>query len=260
MKDVITLSNFWKTLFDKDINNTFGVSTETLKYIHCLEHFHNAFWKYNITIFFFANKDANDKLDETDFCEYVKKTLAFNYVSYIISPTVSKFKNASIPIFVDIAKKSTFSFKPFSEEEFTRSFYNIYNQSRMMIKPLLIWEAYQIASQNLISKDTKLEIEHILPKNWQSANYQGWDITDATEYIEKIGNKILLDKKTNIQAGDGFFKIKKEKWYKNAKIEVAKELANKFYHDDWVKKDIENREDIFLKSFIDFAKSYQIIT
>jgi len=260
MTDVIALSNFWKTLSDKETDNPFGVSTETFKYIHCLEHFPNAFWKYNLTIFFFANKDANNKLDETDFCEYVKKTLAFNYVSYIISPTVSKLKNASIPVFVEIAKKHTFSFPTFTEEDLIRSFTNIYTHSKMMIKPLLIWEAYQMAGQNLISKYTKLEIEHILPKNWQSANYQGWNKIDAAEYIEKIGNKILLDKKTNIQAGDGFFKTKKEKWYKNAKIEVVKKLAEDYYHDNWVQKDIENRENDLLNSFIVFAKNYKVIT
>jgi hypothetical protein len=259
MIDVISLSNFWKALSDRETDNIFGVSVETFKYIHCLEHFPNAFWKYNLTLFFFANKDANNKLDEAEFCEYIKKTLAFNYVSYIISPTVSKLKNASIPIFVEIAKKQTFPFPTFSEDDFIRSFSNIYTHSKMMINPMLIWEAYQIESQNIIGKDTKLEIEHILPKNWQSGNYQGWSKTDAAEYIEKIGNKILLDKKTNIQAGDGFFKTKKEKWYKNAKIEVVKKLANDFYHDDWVQKDIENREDNLLKSFIAFAKNYQII-
>ena len=259
INDVIALSDFWKVLFEKDTHNSFGVSTEAFKYIHCLEHFPNAFWKYNLTVFFFANKDASNKLDETDFYEYVKKTLAFIYVSYIINPTVSKLKNASIPIFVAIAKKQTFSFPTFTEDDFTRSFTNIYTHSKMMIKPMLIWEAYQIENQNIISKDIKLEIEHILPRNWQSGNYQGWNKTDATEYIEKIGNKILLDKKTNIQAGDGFFRIKKEKWYKNAKIEVVKQLVYDFYHNDWLQKDIENREEYLLKSFIAFAKNYQII-
>jgi uncharacterized protein with ParB-like and HNH nuclease domain len=260
MIDVIALSKFWKCLSDKDISNTFGVSTEALKYIHCLEHFPNAFWKYNLTMFFFAYKDTNDKLNETEFEKYVKLTLAFCYVSYLINPTISKLKNASIPIFVEIANNNTFNFPVFSADDFSRSFHNIYTQSKMMIKPILLWEAYQINSQILIGKDTKLEVEHILPKNWQSGNYQGWNKTDANEYLEKIGNKILLDKKTNIQAGDGFFKTKKERWYKNAKIEVVKKLANDYYHDDWVQKDIESREKILLDSFIQFAKSFKIIS
>ncbi|MDR0681981.1 MAG: DUF262 domain-containing protein, partial [Dysgonamonadaceae bacterium] len=172
MNDVISLSNFWRILYEKELDNNFGVSEETFKYIHCLEYFPNAFWKYNLTIFYFANKNQENKLNEADFCEYVKKTLAFCYVSYIITPTVSKLKNASIPVFVEIAHKSTFSFPVFSNEDFSRSFHNIYTQSKMMIKPLLLWEAYQISNQPILSKDIKLEIEHILPKNWQSGNYQ----------------------------------------------------------------------------------------
>jgi hypothetical protein len=210
-------------------------------------------------MFFFANRDVNDKLDENSFEEYVKRTLAFCYVSYIINPTISKLKNASIPVFVEIANKQNFNFPIFSESDFERSFHNIYSQSKLMIKSILLWEAYQIPDQTLLGKDIRLEIEHILPKNWQSGNYKGWNKTDATEYLEKIGNKILLEKKTNIQAGDGFFKTKKDKWYRNAKIEVVKKLANSFYHDDWVQKDIENRENTLLDSFIKFAKNYNII-
>jgi uncharacterized protein YihD (DUF1040 family) len=258
INDVISLSNFWKILSDKELNNDFGVSEETLKYIHCLEHFPNAFWKYNLTIFFFANKE-NNKLNGTDFCEYVKKTLAFCYVSYIINPTISKLKNASIPVFVEIADKKQFNYPAFSKDDFFRSFHNMYAHSKLMIKPLLLWEAYQISNQAVIGRDTKLEIEHILPKNWQSAHYQNWDRNEAAEYLEKIGNKILLDKKTNIQAGDGFFKTKKERWYYNAKIETVKKLAVDFPHNDWIKNDIETRENKLLEEFIQFAEKYKVI-
>ena len=259
MNDVISLSNFWKVLLDKQIHNTFGVVGETLKYIHCLEYFPNAFWKYNITIFFFANKNGNNQLDKTKFCEYVKKTLAFCYVSYIINPTISKLKNASIPVFVDIAAKRRFSYPVFSQTDFSRSFHNIYAHSKMMIKPLLLWEAYQISNQALLPASTKLEIEHILPRKWQSGNYQGWEQAEAAEYLEKLGNKILLDKKTNIQAGDGFFKTKKETYYANSPIKVVRKLANDFPHEDWIKNDIDKRESQLLNAFVKFAKQYEVL-
>jgi hypothetical protein len=111
----------------------------------------------------------------------------------------------------------------------------------------------------LISKNTKLEIEHILPKNWKSGSYKEWNRSDAEEYLEKIGNKILLDKKTNIQAGDGFFGTKKEKWYKNSPVKVANKLADEYPHNDWIKADIESRENKLLNSFIEFAKKHEII-
>jgi hypothetical protein len=128
-----------------------------------------------------------------------------------------------------------------------------------MIKPFLLWEAYQHPSQSIISKDIKLEIEHILPKNWQSGNYKGWSRSDADEYLEKIGNKILLDKKTNIQAGDGFFGKKKEKWYTNSPINVVQQLVAEYPHDDWSKADIEKREDNLLNGFVEFARQSGIL-
>jgi uncharacterized protein with ParB-like and HNH nuclease domain len=259
VEDVISLANFWKILLDKDNSNPNGISEETLKYVHCFEYFPNAFWKYNLTIFFFANKSAENQLNESAFCEYVKKTLAFCYVSYVISPTISKLKNASIPAFVDIAIGQPFAYPTFRFEDFSRSFHNIYSQTKLMIKPILLWEAYQNSEQSIISKDAKLEIEHILPKNWQSGNYKDWNRNDADEYLEKIGNKILLDKKTNIQAGDGFFGKKKERWYKNSPIKIVQQLIEEYPHDDWIKADIEKREDKLLNDFVKFAKEMGII-
>ena len=174
---------------------------------------------------------------------------------------ISYIKNGSIPAFVDIALKKPFKYPSFDREDFTRGFNNIYTQSKLMIKPMLMWEAYQISEQPIVSKtkNTKLEIEHILPKNWKTACYKEWNRTDAADYLEKLGNKIILDKKTNIQAGDGFFKEKKERHYKKSPIKVANRLADEYPHDDWIKADIEAREKKLLNDFIAFAMQYEII-
>jgi hypothetical protein len=69
----------------------------------------------------------------------------------------------------------------------------------------------------------------------------------------------LLDKKTNIQAGDGFFGVKKERCYKNSAIKVVNRLATEYPHNDWIKEDIESRENRLLSEFVAFAKKYGII-
>ena len=258
INDVISLSNFWKVLSQKNIDNYFGISEDAFKYIHALEYMPNTFWKYNLTVYFFANIDANNKLPQIEFCEFIKKTLAYYFVSYITKPGLSYIKNTSIPVFVDVANKKNFEYPKFSKEDFTRGFRNIYSQSKYMIKPILLWEAYQIAEQSIIY-NTKLEIEHILPKKWQNGNYKNWNRNDASEYLEKFGNKILIDKETNIQAGDGFFKTKKENWYRKSPIKVVNKLAEEFPHDDWIKSDIETRENKLLNDFIEFAMQYKII-
>jgi uncharacterized protein with ParB-like and HNH nuclease domain len=258
LEDVLALTNFWKVIADREESNVFGITKESLKYIHSLEQMPNTFWKYNLTVYYFANKDETRKLEENAFSEFIKKTLAYCFVSFIIRPGVSYIKNDSIPAFVELAKTQQIKYPSFYKEDFERGFHNIHTQSTKMIKPFLLWEAYQMNDQDVISKDIKLEIEHILSKNWQSGSYQDWNHEDAKEYLEKIGNKILLDKKTNIQAGDGFFGVKKEKWYKKTPMKVARKLVEDYPHDDWIKADIEQREDGLLTEFIEFAKHYGI--
>lgn len=86
---------------------------------------------------------------------------------------------------------------------------------------------------------TKTEIEHIFPKKWTDACYEGWDRNDADEYLEQIGNKILMEKKLNIQVGNDYFSKKKESYAKSH----LKELQNlaKNYKNDFAKADIEER-------------------
>ena len=70
----------------------------------------------------------------------------------------------------------------------------------------------------------------------------------------QIGNKMLIEKKINIEAGNGYFGKKKEK-YKDSKFLEAKELAS-YSKDDWLKEDIEKRNEAIyerLKEF--FAKN-----
>jgi hypothetical protein len=264
MKDVMSLSKFWETLSDKDTNNNLGISDVALKYVHALEHMPNAFWKYNLTVYFFANKDKEDKLEKEGFEEFTKKTLAYCFVSNIIKSGISYIKNGSIPAFVKIAKREPFDYPTFGAKELKDGLEKIYNHSKLMIKPLLLWEAYQIPEQTLIDKDEKgkkikIEIEHILSKNWKSGNYKEWTFEKAEEYLEKLGNKIILDKKTNIQAGDSFFKTKKELYYKKSVIKVANKLTNEYTDDDWLPDHIDKREKQLVEKFIKFAQKYGVV-
>ena len=95
---------------------------------------------------------------------------------------------------------------------------------------------------------SEFDIEHILP--WQWKNYHGWIKEDANKYREKFGNKVDYRKKTNIKASNDNFKTKKEV-YKNSEIAAVKELAQ-YPKDDWLKEDIEKREDQFSKTILKF--------
>lgn len=101
-------------------------------------------------------------------------------------------------------------------------------------------------------KNYKLEVEHILPKTWQNANFDEWDKITHSEYLEQIGNKILLDKATNIKCANNFFSLKQETYKESQNSQEVKELGNR---EDkiWSKMDIESRNkaiELALKNFI----------
>ncbi|WP_272887173.1 GmrSD restriction endonuclease domain-containing protein [Campylobacter lanienae] len=98
----------------------------------------------------------------------------------------------------------------------------------------------------------KLEVEHILPKTWQNTNFDEWNETSHSQYLEQIGNKILLNKLTNIKCANNFFSLKQEKYKENHNSQEVKELGNR---EDkiWSKVDIESRNKAIeqaLKKFI----------
>lgn len=98
----------------------------------------------------------------------------------------------------------------------------------------------------------KLEVEHILPKTWQNTNFDEWNETSHSQYLEQIGNKILLNKLTNIKCANNFFSLKQEKYKENHNSQEVKELGNR---EDkiWSKVDIESRNKAIeqaLKNFI----------
>lgn len=101
-------------------------------------------------------------------------------------------------------------------------------------------------------ESNNLEIEHILPKQWQNANFNDWNEGTHKEYLEQIGNKTLLKKSSNIKCLDNFF-ANKQKTYKDSNLKEVRELGNR-EKKTWDKIDIENRnKEIYerLKRFID---------
>lgn len=110
-------------------------------------------------------------------------------------------------------------------------------------------QAYLNPQQTQLVPET-FEIEHILPRKWQTANYLGWTFDEAEESLESFGNKVAFEKKLNIQAGNGYFGRKKEKYTKSS-IADAKKLSS-HPKDDWHKADINTREQEFLDSITTF--------
>ncbi|HRH35384.1 MAG TPA: DUF1524 domain-containing protein, partial [Catalimonadaceae bacterium] len=69
---------------------------------------------------------------------------------------------------------------------------------------------------------------------------------------ELFGNKVLFEKKLNIQAGNGYFNQKKAR-YRNSEVCLVKDLAARL-QTDWLQEDITARNEEFKTSVLDFLE------
>lgn len=253
MDDIMTLASFWyyvNTNNEPDDEAGYKISFEARKYLHCLSHYPNEFWRYATSVFFIKNKDGSDFDEELGI--FLKKIMVFLFAKFIEAPTVNAIKDDIYYACVSIEEGNSFD-RQFKLEE-GRFKEKIEEQaSARLMRALLLLDAYLDDNQtNLIP--TSFDIEHIFPKKWQETNYNGWEEKDAQLYLDRFGNKIVLEKKLNIQAGNGYFGKKKDK-YRVSNVAVTKALAE-YYKNDWVKEDIEKRESEFIDRIIAFFKSH----
>jgi len=242
MKDIMDLAYFWKyinTRTEPEEEDNYKIGLETRKYLHVLNHYPNEFWKYPTSVFFFKYRTQGD-FDKL-FKEYLQKITAFLFTKFVYAPTVNAIKDDIYNTCITIWNGQHFDRNvKFDTTEFLNKLQE-HSSSRLM-RPLLLLEAYLFIGQTELIKP-RFDVEHIFPKKWQDTNYNGWDEEDAQKYLDRFGNKVVFEKRLNIQAGNGYFGRKKEK-YKDSEIAIVKKLAN-YHKDDWVKDDIERRENEF---------------
>jgi uncharacterized protein with ParB-like and HNH nuclease domain len=248
--EISSLGDFWFTInsFETKLNDIDKISIEAQKYLHCLQCYPNEFWKYITSVFYFENIKRDSFV--STFPDFLKKLTAFLYVKFIQKPTVNAIKDDIYQGCIDLCNNSL-NFKMSLDQTFKAQISSAF--SFKIAKGLILLHAYQNSEQkSLISE--KFEIEHIFPRNWQNTNYNGWEKTDASIYLEKFGNKTAIEKKINIQAGNEYFGRKKVK-YSASKVANVLELS-KYGKNDWTKEDIELRETKFADDIYSFFCSH----
>ena len=263
IKDLIELAKLWEYInITKIITNenkdgeevTYTLVKETHKWLHCLKTYPNEYWKFAISVFFYYRKEAED-FDKL-LGEFAKELIKFLFLKFIAKPTVSAIKNDIYNACINIKNnKSIFGEKRIKlEEDFENK---LKNPPKRLVTSLLLLHAYLHEDQkDLIEEHSKkkLHTEHILPKKWQTANYLGWDKKDADDYLEHFGNKVICESKINIQAGNEYFKKKKEK-YSKSEIANVKHLAE-HKKDDWGIDEIKKRQEEVTKKLKNFFGDY----
>ena len=227
---------------------SYVISNEARKYLSCLYCYPNEFWKYAVSVFFVANIHSQNF--EVAFSEMLKKLTAFLFVKFIEAPTVNAIKDEIYLSCITLVERKELNFKiEFNENSLNQQIDG--HSSSKLTKALLLLDAYLNKGQSDLIK-ANAEIEHIFPKKWQDTNYNGWSRDDADYFLERFGNKVILEKKLNIQAGNGYFGVKKQR-YAQSNIASVIDLSN-YHKSDWMKEDIEAREAQFKTTLIEFFK------
>ena len=255
IEELITLTKFWKFIFlDYKISDIdYKISQKSKQWLDCLWFYPNEYWKYAVNVFFMKYKDEDDFT--TIFETMLEKLTAFLFAKFIDKPTVNAIKDDIFKICTSFEKSSDchYEYEMNLDSEIFSQKISEHSSSRIT-RALLLLHAYLNEKQEEIIF-SNFDVEHIFPVKWQNTNYNGWQKDDADAYLNNLGNKIVFENKLNIQAGNGYFGNKKEK-YKGSSIEVVKDLAN-YPKDDWLKDDIIERENQIKKDLIAFFSKNQ---
>ena len=252
MTEIMNLAYFWRLLNVgvEPPENEYGysISTKTKIHLHCLSCYPNEFWKYATSVFFLKHKD--NAAFETDFEKMLEKLIAFLFAKFIEQPSVNAIKDDIYNACISFNTGTENQYKFTLNDEFLRQQLVGHSSSRIS-RALLLLYAYLNSHQTNLIPNT-FDIEHIFPKKWQDTNYNGWSNKDAASYLDRFGNKTVIEKKLNIQAGNNYFGLKKQR-YADSKIATVRELSN-YPKNDWVKEDIEEREANFVKTLLNFFR------
>lgn len=253
ISEIIELALFWRYIYDenkKPDEAKYYISAESRKYLQCLNFYPNEYWKYVVGVFFMKNKESVSF--DKDFQRTLKVLIAFLLAKFIEKPTVNAIKDDIFESYIHLNKTNELKFNYKLKENIIRELIGNFSSSRIS-RALLLLDAYLNSKQrNLITPN--FDIEHIFPKKWQNTNYNGWDKKDADIWLEKFGNKVVIEKKLNIQAGNNYFGQKKNQ-YAASKISNVLDLSL-YYSNDWTKDDIEKRENEFRNRIIGFFQEY----
>jgi uncharacterized protein with ParB-like and HNH nuclease domain len=246
IQEIIKLADFWYYLNTRKNPKTYDegytISLESRKYIDCLFLYPNEYWKYVVSVYFMKN---NEKADfENGFYHALKRITAFMFAKFLVQPTVNAVKPDVFNACVAIENEQDF----WNDTKVTIENDNFYSSVKLT-RSLLLLHAYLNPKQKkIISYD--FHVEHILPRSWQTANYNGWNYKQAEEWLDSYGNRVVFENKLNIQAGNGYFGRKKEKYIQST-IEDILALA-RYKKDDFAIDDIKKREDEFISRIMRF--------
>lgn len=244
------LTDFW-------INPANYLTSEYKKYMDILSFFSNEAWKPFVSYLVWRKRECfeNENFDKEMFSKEFHLLPAFikRITAALINNKAGTTNIRDIVINMNVNIKNHENKLPKKEDipDFNKedTGYNLASNAKKT-KYILLLYAYLFNDFKENIETEGLQIEHILPKKWQNINFNGWDKETHEQYVEQIGNKILLDITHNIKCSNDVFSSKQQT-YKDSKLEEVQALSRK--GKEWLKKEnIEKRN----KEIYDKIKEY----
>jgi hypothetical protein len=212
------------------------------------------------------NKDADEKLEDKKFEDFLTKITAFIWTFAITNPGVNALRTPVFAEMVNIVNGKSVDFIKFKFDstDIKNAFdLHSFNNNRPITKSILTWWAFADNEQTLPSIETIFEIEHIFAKKRQ----ENHKTLNNSKNLESLGNKALLEKRINIRASDYRFsdKIKYYQGFTNNKgqqkqgtqiTELVKLSKN---NTDFTEENIEERNHTIIERFISFLDENSLI-
>ena len=208
------LMNFIETLVYFWGSPEMYLKEKAYRYFNILCLYQNDMWKFFVAFLVWRNKDNfikgefNDSFSnefESNLLELLK-AITIKFLNN--KSNTNEIKDLVFKMNAELNQNINFSYSKFLPERFLNNFSssdkNIKPDARK-VKYLLYLYAHLYDDFSSDIQSYKLEVEHILPKTWQNTNFDEWNETSHSQYLEQIGNKILLNKLTNIKCANNFF-------------------------------------------------------
>ena len=257
LDDMITLAHFWEDVSNQDKDR---FSQRILRLLFVLNYAPNGMWTYFVSVYFMQNKDDHGLLEEEEFFRFLNKTIGFIWTYAVTNPGVNALRTPVYAEMVNIVNNRPVTFDGFKfEPEKVQSMFSnfVFNNARPITKSMLAWWAFQYDSQELISLETILEVEHIYARN----RYENDKSLSDVRNLEALGNKALLEKRINIRAADYRFadKIKYYQGFTNSRNQQKEgtqnhELILLSAAEDFTEADIVRRTEDIMSAFVAFLK------
>lgn len=236
MDTLFVILNLWKVVNKGETleNEAWSNNMKIKQTLDILSSYPNEFWKYPVVIYYVCYR--NEENFEARFAVFLNKLLMELMTQYLMTPTINAVKPSILKLNSAIITSDVPIFE-FKEINLAQLEPYIQNPNRNVVRMLLKILGYEQQEELF---PVKWEIEHIFPQKWRNNYFLDESDMKIKEMIEHIGNKLPIEKKRNIIAGNGYFSKKKEE-YKASKIEITR-LIGFSNLVDWNLESIVNRD------------------